>query len=434
MKHNTISAIRVLLIALAFSAALISCGKMGTAVILWPPENSQWQPGDRVVVKDESLLRNTYIVKVPNQRRIMEEIDKWRLRLFKREADTIELTNAFSEWRNVYAECLYQGLPMREEASNLANQIYRLREKEIIKVLAREPGPVQVGNLEGYWYKVLAEGGVEGYVFDYHLRVVRREGHSTTVLNAKEAGDVTLENFLKSVWRPKIFSVMLERRQIDMSLFRGEYGFFINRDTQTLSINLPEQRLSEKWTEIVPAGSNRYDFLGTSFRVTINSENFISVQYNLNGMEHFEAFVQLYAPVSTIIGGEINRRNSILSSLTENGNVFGSQAYGELILMKSGQFTWTRKSPLISRGLLSALAGNTGQIDFNIFMDNAIEAAYDGAIRMRFDNGETLNFLFVLENEGLRMLYVPDNAVVDNIVISDTWFNPVRIYFETAGN
>ena len=254
MKHNTISAIRVLLIALAFSAALISCGKMGTAVILWPPENSQWQPGDRVVVKDESLLRNTYIVKVPNQRRIMEEIDKWRLRLFKREADTIELTNAFSEWRNVYAECLYQGLPMREEASNLANQIYRLREKEIIKVLAREPGPVQVGNLEGYWYKVLAEGGVEGYVFDYHLRVVRREGHSTTVLNAKEAGDVTLENFLKSVWRPKIFSVMLERRQIDMSLFRGEYGFFINRDTQTLSINLPEQRLSEKWTEIVPAG------------------------------------------------------------------------------------------------------------------------------------------------------------------------------------
>ena len=426
---NNFRLIAVPLLILLLATILISCGKIGTAVIMWPPENSQWQPGDIVTVKDESLLRNTYIVRIPNQRRMMEELDKWRLNLFKREGDAIQFANSMDEWRNIYAECLYQGLPMREEPSNLAPQIYRFRERDIMKVLSREPGPVPVGNLEGYWYKVLAEGGVEGYVFDYHLSVYRLEGNSITVLNVRESGNPALDNLMESAWRPQYFGEMLQQQRIDLTIFSSDYGFFINKDEQTLSINLPNQVLKERWTEIVSAGHNRYDFLGTSFRITINSTNFISVQYNVSGNEYFEAFVRLYAPVPTIISGEIQRRKDTLANLTQKGNIYGSQTYGELILQDTGRFSWIRKSPLISRGILSANAGNTGQIDHNIFLDNAIAASWDGAIRLRFDNGEAISFLYIIESDGLRMLNVPDNSIVNNIVITDTWFNPVRIYF-----
>ena len=55
---------------------IVGCGKLGTAVMLWPPEGSRWEPGQLVVVKDESFLRDTYIVNIPGQRRLKEEEER----------------------------------------------------------------------------------------------------------------------------------------------------------------------------------------------------------------------------------------------------------------------------------------------------------------------------------------------------------------------
>jgi len=425
MKNRIIILITVLIIL-----SLSACGNLGTAVVLWPPEDSRWEPGDLLTVKDESFLRNTYIVNLPEKRRLKEEIDQWRLKLFRREKDALSFSAGMGEWQYVYGECLYQGLPMRSEPSNTSSRIFRFRNGDLIKVLGREPGPVQVGNLEGYWYHVIAEGGIEGYVFDYYLRIMKIRNGETTILNARSTDDPVLDNLLAEPWRPSMFSEMIENRQIDLTLFKPEYGLFPDIDKQTLTLRLPDVSIVETWTEIVPAGPKRYDFLGTSFRITINSEYFISVQYNVDGKEHFEAFVRLSRNIPDILEGEQNRRDAVLQHLLEMGPVYGSRAYGELAIHDDGSFTWSGKSSLISRGIISTAAGNNGRLEFNYFKEPGIAGSHEGVLNLRFDNGESVQFLYAFEDSGLRLLYVPENAIENHRVKTDQFIDPVRLFFK----
>lgn len=421
------------LVATVVLMFLSGCGNMGTAVVLWPPEDSRWQPGDLLTVKDESILRSTYIVNLPDQRRLKEEIDQWRLRLYSREKNAVDFASNMGEWRDVYAECLYQGLPMRSEPSNTASRLYRFRESDRMKVLGREPGPVQVGNLEGYWYHVIADGGVEGYVFDYYLRVMEIKNGESVILNARSTDDPILDNLLSNPWRPKIFGDMIADRQIDLNIFRPEYGLFPDFEEKTLTLQLPDMSLTEIWTEIVPAGPDRYDFLGTSFRITVNSEYFISVQYTIEGTEHYEAFVRLTHSIADTIDFEINRREAVLEQLLEKGPIYGSRAYGELAILEDGTFTWSGKSSLISRGIITSAAGNTGRLEFDHSAVPAIAASHEGVLSLRFDNGEVARFLYAFEDGGLRLLLVPGNAIDERSVRTDQYIDPIRLFFVSLG-
>lgn len=412
-------------------SALTGCGQLGTAVVLWPPEDSFLESGDLITVLDESFLNKTYIVNRPNQRRLKEEIDQWRLRLFKRKRDAEAWAAGIAEWKDVYAECLYQGLPMRAEPDNTAPQVYRFRKGDYVKVLRQEDGPVQVGNLEGFWYKVLAHGGVEGYVFDYHLKVMSIDGDQELILNTKDTSDLKLEDFLARPWRPKYFDEMISRNQINLGTFRSAYGLFIDRKTQSLRIHLPARSITERWTDIVPVGADRYDFLGTSFRVTIHSNILVSIQYNFNGVEYYEAFVRLNRNVGDVIRGEMNRQEKALQLLRKNGPIYESRSYGKLVILEKNLYTWSEKSSMISQGLLTSEAGNSGTMRFDMFPASNIASAHEGVISLRFDNNETLHFLYAFEDGGLRFLYVPKSAIDDGKVVqTDQFFDPIRIFFK----
>ncbi len=428
MKKISGAAILLLLISI-----LSGCSNLGTGVVLWPPEDSRWEPGDITTVKDESFLRSTYIVNLPDQRRLKEEIDQWRVRLFKKEKDAVAWAAGMGEWKDVYAECMYQGLPMRTEPTNTSERVYRFRDGDYMKVLGRGDSPVQVGNLEGYWYYVLADGGVEGYVFDYHLRVMKMTGGNTEVLNAKDTDDPVLDNLLAAPWRPQYFGEMSSRSQIDLETFRSDYGFFPDPAEKTLYLKVPGAELSETWTEIIPAGRNRYDFQGTSFRVTVNNDYFISVQYNDGTTEKFEGFVRLGRDINDIITAEQDRRTAVLEELINRGPTYGSRAYGELAILEDGTFSWTGKSSLISRGIISSSAGNGGNLEFDHFIDAIISGTNDGIIGFRFDSGEVARFLYAFEDDGLRLVYVPQNMITDKRVKSDQFIDPVRIFFTSLG-
>lgn len=410
------------------------CGNIGTAVMLWPPEESSWQPGDLLTVKNTSFLRNTYIVNQPGQWRLKEEIDQWRMRLFRRKKQANAWAATMGEWRHVYAQCLYQSLPMRSEPSNTSSRIYRFREGDIMKVLNRGQEPVKVGNLQGYWYQVLTEGGVEGYVFDYHLKVMRIENGNHTVLNQRITDDSTLENLFATYWRPQFFSEMTSSGQINLNLLRDEYGLKINRETQTLSLNIPDTSLQQQWDEIITIGSNRYDFLGSSFRITAASDNFISVQYNVDGVEHYEAFIRLNQNVNTLRSNELKRRSFILNELLSKGPAYRSRVYGNLEFSDDGRFSWNGKSSLISRNILSPKSGNSGTLELDIFINQAIINEYEGVLSFRFDNGELMRFLYKFENQGLRLFFIPPSAIEDNQVRTDQFLDPLQMFFEISDN
>jgi len=420
----------MILFNLLLSAALLTgCGNLGTGVVIWPPEDGIWEPGDLVTVKDESILRNTYIVYLPDQNLLKKEIEKWRLHLHRKKKDAVLFSTNLGEWRQVYAECRYQGLPMRSETNNTSTQIYRFREGEMMKVLSRNSNPVQVGNLEGYWYRVVAEGGIEGYVFDYYLQVVEIVNGEKRTFNVRNMNDPVLNAILTENWRPEFYNNMIEKRQIDLTVFKPEYGFFPDAATKTLSLRLPRHSIDETWTEAVPIGRNRYDFIDTSFRITSNNEDLISVQYNEGSREYLETFVRFEGNIEEIIEKEKTRRKSIIAKLIEQGPRFNSNVYGEMAVFDAGRFTWIGKSSLISRGILSSGAGNSGVIELDYFVDPAISLAHEGVLGFMFDSGEAARFLYAFEDGALRLLHVPYNAIKDKIVRFDQYSNSVRLLF-----
>jgi len=406
---------------------LAGCGNTG--VVLWPPENSYWAPGDIVRVKGESVLRNTYVVSLSDWERNKEEIDKWRIKSFNSRKEAAEYAASLGRWRHVFAECLYQSLPMRSEPSNMSDRTFSFRKGELVKVLGRTSEPEQVGNLEGYWYRVLAEGGVEGYVFDYYLRVMENLGNTSRILSEREPFDPALGNLLRTEWRPKNFEAMLAANQIDLKRFSLDYGLFFDPNKKRITLRNPDISTSETWTEIMPAGRDRYVFLDTSFTVTINSESFISAQYIYKGKDYIRAFVRMDQDVDAVIAREVGRREAELSRMVQLGPIYYSRIYGEFTVNKNGAFTWTKKSALISRGIVSSEAGNTGTIEFDHFIKPSIAAKHNGAFSLRFGEGETVQFLYAFENEGLRLLHVPENVIDQRLIMTDQYIHPTRLSF-----
>ena len=397
--------------------------------MIWPPENSYWIPGDIVKVKGESMLRNTYIIKLPDQSRSNEEINKWRVKKFDRGKEAAEYVETLGEWRHVFAECLYQNLPMRSEPSNMSDRIFSFRESELMKVLGRTSKSEKVGNLEGYWYKVLAKGGVEGYVFDYHLRTTKNIGGVSKILDKPQSFDPILGNLLRTKWRPRSFEAMLTNNQINLEQFKLERGLFFDPENRKIILRNPNISIDETWTEIVPAGQNKYAFLDTSFRITINSENFITAQYIHEGKDYSRAFVNINQDMATVIAHEVERREAELNRMVQLGPNYYSQIYGEFTVRKDGTFTWSKKSALIARGIISFEAGNTGAIEFDHFIKPSIAAKHNGAFSLRFGNRETVQFLYAFEDEGLRLLYVPENVINQRFIMTDQYIHPTRLFF-----
>lgn len=416
-------------LSLACLIILSGCRNIGTGVVLWPPEGSKWTPGDVVRMRGESILRDTYIVSIPDGGGSKEEIDKWRIKEFNRREEAAEYAASLGEWRYVFAECLHQSLPMRSEPSNISNRIFNFREGELVKVLGRTSKPERVGNLEGYWYRVLAKGGVEGYVFDYYLRVTRNLGETREILNERKTSDSTLVNLLRAEWRPSSFETMLASNQIDLERFRLEYGLFFDPESNKITLRNPGISLSESWTEIIPTGQNQYVFLDTSFRITLNTESFISVQYIYKGKDYLRAFVHLDQDVEKVIAREMGRRKAALNRMVQLGPVFYSRIYGKFTVQEDGTFTWSRKSALISGGIVSSEAGNTGMIEFDHFVKPSIAAGHNGAFSLEFGSGETVQFLYEFEGEGLRLLHVPKNVINQRLIMTDQYTRPIRLFF-----
>ena len=424
MKHRN----RLLaFLPLAFVLALAGCSRLGTAVVIWPPVDSEWSPGDVVPAKDESLLRKTYRIGIPGSKEL-GEIDTWRVRLFPKEKEAVAWAATWADWKDTWADATSQGLPVRSAQDNQATQVYRLRDGETMKVMAKGDGPVQVGNLQGTWYKVLTEGGVEGYVFDYNLTVYVLQDGNKLVLNSKDVGNPQIDDFLSAPWYPDYYRSMVQDGTIDLTEMRSDYGLFPDPAAKTLVLKLKDADLRETWTEVVSAGRDRYDFVGTSFRVTFN-QGYVGVQYIADGREVSQAFVRLNQDVDALIRQERERRDAVLAQLVDNGPAYGSRTYGDISFSQDGTFTWTGKSALISRGLLTQDTGNRGRLLLDRFISPTLSGRHAGALALRFDSGDTAVFLYAFEDGGLRLTYVPPSAVDRKVVRTDQFIDPVRLFF-----
>jgi len=419
---------RVFLLLTIVLLSTLSCSrKLGYGVVLWSDQDGL-KTGELTEILEESRIRKSYILQIKGTKERFE-IPLWRVRFFEKNSDAEEYAAAYDEFKQVYAYANRQGLPMREKPDASSERVYKLRENQEIKVLGRGE-MVQVGRFEGHWYTILTDDGVEGYVFDELLTVYSlNDQQEMVVQNEREQDDPLLDAFFSTDWRPDTYQDMISRKQIDLALFRPEYGLFADLETMTIHLKLADKDLTVPFEKVTRIGANRYDFTGTSFRITVNSEYFISAQYKYDGMEVSQAFIRLSDNVENIIAREKDRRSALLQEFIDRGPEMSSRAYGTILFENGGRFTWIDKSSLISQQVLSVSAGNSGYVSFRNFPAEQIRSRYDGVITFNFESGETADFLYTMRDAGASLLYVNDRYIVDRVVSSDQFFSPIQMFF-----
>ncbi len=408
--------------------SLFSCSrKIGCGVVLWSDQEGL-KNGNIVDILEESRIRKTYIIQLKDTKQ-RYELPQWRIRFFEKYGDAEDFAQKYKGFTSLYASSNKQGLPMREEPTVSSERVYKFREGQEVKILGKGEKE-KVGRFEGYWYNVLTDDGTEGYVFDALLTVYTLNDEQEMVVeNQKDRKDPKLETFFSTFWRPEGFQSMLNTRQIDLALFRPEYGLKANFEDKTISLRTMDKNLKVHFTKVNRIGANRYDFAGTSFRITINSKDFISVQYKYDGLEVGQSFIRLSDNVNTVIGDEKKRRAALLQKFIDFGPEMSSKAYGTILFEKGGRFTWIDKSALISQGVFSVSAGNSGYVSFRNFIAKGLQSRYDGIITFNFESGETANFLYVFKNGGVRFLYVDERYITKRVVTTDQFFSPIQMFF-----
>lgn len=424
-------------IALMILTLFTSCNrKIGTGVLLWTPDETIMKNGTPVYIYEESKIRRTYLVGLPGEKD-RNEIDSWRIAFFDKFQEAEDFAKEYKPYINTYTYTERNGGLIVREKPVVAdgNRVYKLRQGQEIKVLGRSAEKVQIGHLNDYWYHILTDDGISGYAYGATLVVYSINDTGMVIENADDSTDKLLEIFLNNTWRPSYYNDMITKEIIDLSRFKDTFGLRVNRDTKEITLRLQDKNIKEKYTDITKFGAKRYDFEGTSFRVSLVSDSIASVFYKYNGKEINQAFVRLDANVNDIISAELERRKALLCELLDKGHSFTSANYGSINLIdETGRFVWNDIERLISRNIISASSEPQGRIEFSHFPDSLIKNIYKGVITFSFRNGSEANFLFSYTEKGVSFIYVPDRYIKNRIVTTDQFFDPVQIYFEFKEN
>ncbi len=423
--NRNISLSIVVLTTLLFS----SCHRyLGYGLLYWSDDEAAVPTGTPLRVITQSDINDIYLASLPETEE-KREFALWQVGLFDTEAERDEALADFEPYVSAYAQC-QQNLPLRERPDASSENIYKLREGQVLKVIDREEEEVQIGSMTGHWYRLLTEDGVQGYTFDYYLTVYNEKDGEREVLNARQEEDIFLENVVDTNWRPEYFYDMKNENRIDMRSFREDYRLYINGKEKTIYLKTAEREMTANYEKISNTAYKKYAFLGTTFRIEIYSEYLLSIQYNYEDREYKEAFVRLTTPVSDLISQAQDQRDEQLFSFIDNGPVYSSQIYGDLEFQEGGRFTWTKKSALISRQVVSSAAGDNGRISFNLFPDKSLKGKYDGGMTLIFSNGERLHLLFTLKGRDIQLLQIPDRYVDgQSVVTADDFYDPISMFF-----
>ena len=418
--------------ALMIVTLFISCDRnIGSGVILWSTDEDLISSGTVIKIYEESRIRHTYTISEIGSKDKFE-METWRIDFFDKEQDARESAERYTPYITSFAFSERQGLPVRELETSDSERVYKLREGQEIKVIGRADAPVEIGRFTGYWYNILTDDGVTGFVYDAFLTVFSMNEKERIIENARDTSDPLLDIFLDSTWRPSYYNDMITKDIIDLTSFKDSYALKVDRDKKEISLRLSNNKnITETYREITRFGSKRYDFEGTSFRVTMVSETVASVLYKFEGKDINEAFVVLHDNVNEIVSAELTRRENLLEEFMEKGSVFTSANYGSInIIDDTGRFIWNDIGQLISEKIISSDSEPQGRISFSHFPDTLIKNIYSGVITFDFRNGSFVNFLYSFTDTGVSFIYVPDRYISNLIVTTDQFFDPKQIYFK----
>lgn len=420
-----LSRISFLLCAVFSALAFAACARsLGYGVVLWSPDEVTAPTGS--VLKIRSKMQRRLIYRAELEGRSVYEIDQWRVRLFRSRGAAQNYAKEYAQYVRSYAENQRQGLPMRAEAKASSERVYKLREGQTLKVIGRGKDRVRIGSNMGYWYQLLTEDGVTGYVYGRYLREYWLADSGKPIYDEKDyLGDAILENFFDPAltWRPKYYNDMINAQEIDLERFLPDYGLFIDPNRKTIRVAVPERTATFAYSRIMPLGNNIYVFDGSgasNFSFTL-SERSANVRYQYNGQNFKEDFVAVRQDVAEYIQEEGQRRAQKYRDFLNLGPVFTGE-FGQLAFTGNGAFRLTGAGPLKNYMYLNDSDGETGEVRFDLFVGDTMRQKYDGAFTLVFEeSGTKLPFLYSFSSQGFEARLVesvpPSKTIKDEISI-----------------
>jgi len=401
---------------LLFTFSILSCGKgsIGYGVVLISPEPRSLQTGVLVEVLDQSAINETYSVALIGEKQ-QYEIDQWRIELFETRESAEAWAEGYAESVNLYARNLRDGLAIRENPDISSNRVYKMRADQEVKILEKSAVSETIGDHEGHWYKVITMDGVQGYCFDYYLKIY----DVTAEVRQDEGLDLTqLNEALSRVYRPEVFRSMMDSGQIFLDRFTSDFGLFADPEARIINIYLFEKSYTFEYSEVKQSGESRYILLPADAEIILKSEDTVQMVFTEDDITYDPVFVFLEdETIQEIRESEVERRENLFTRLVENGPAYNSTAYGRINFTEGNLFTWEQLDRLVP-SIIPNPEYSRGTVSFDYFISPEIESGYDGALAFRFEQApsEPLVLLYDLENSSIRLEYVPERLIEKRIV------------------
>ena len=433
-SFRRLSAIAVAAASLfAGSFMFTSCkSAIGYGVVLWNITENNIPDGEVVPVYLQSNITRVVVIGVPGSKEKIE-VPMWKVSAPQSKKKAQAEAAVYEPYRHKYARCTFDGLPIRQDKMNMAKQIYRLREGEVVRILEEGEGELPTNGkevLEGKWVRVLANEGSVGWCFSHYLNIfsIGVDGSSDEVVEeAAEVSDEKLEMILGKKWYPENYAAMIKAKQIDLSMMKADWGFDTGKDSGKIVIKQKDVNVSYTFKGVEKKDYNTYGFTGTSVEMTIRGDDIISVRYSdSKGMPHTYTFVTVDKDVKQLINDENARRNREISSLYAS---YSSSIYGKLTIASGKTFTWTGYDQLVP-SVISSSATGSGSVSIQYFLPGNLKGEWDGVVTFKFKGmSDEVNFLYKRDGASLRFSTASVQLVDDSPVVS-RGYNSAVISFQ----
>ena len=398
-----------------FALLLGSCGRgQGYGVVLWAPQGGPLSNGEQVSVVRLSESSKTVTVRSSRVKGSFE-MDSWRVLLVPSRDRARTEAESYAPYAATFAYAQRDGLPLRDEPSQEARRVYKLREGQVLKVLARGEQKVLIASYEDYWYRVLTDDGYQGWCFGYFLPVFQSSGDPTGEAAVLKARDPLLEALLATSWRPEYFQEMVDNGRIDLERFSPDIGFFLDADRRQAELSLPGFRQRWDYREITSVGPNRYVIAGPELRVVFSGPDRMVLTYQRKEQQLAQVFINFTGDLDKVIQAEKTRRQALFLEFLKRGRVLTSSAYGRIRLQEGMRFTWDGFGSLADQVFLRPVSGE-GVVDFPYHLGGELASSFDGVITFRFvEYGPTqgTSFVYKFDGGGVRLVYLRAQGVQD---------------------
>jgi hypothetical protein len=269
---------------------------------------------------------------------------------------------------------------------------------------------------------------VEGYCFNYYLTLYNARTN-TVITTTQDASQEAIAAILTSSWRPRFFREMADTGRIDLNRFRETYGLFFEDEPQRIRIVLPGVSQTIPYSRVRRVSGDTYIAEGSDVQIRLHAGmNELSISYSRGTARRTDTFAAFRENVEDIIRKENERRRALLRAFLANGNVLQSDAYGEITISGTGEFTWTGFERL-APAVIPAGSGTSGTVEFSVFASGEAQSAYAGIITFSFaGTKQGPSFFYRFTQQGTQFIHIPPESIEENTV-SRRPMNPLVLFF-----